>query len=107
MWLEPHTTVRIRAEVGLASFAEYALTMDLPEGELLDVLADNRPIKPGSMPLRDKYLPTIASVVALPSRLCTGGVVGLYRVDQTPRSTVLGNSLSDQGFPSTPDGLPR
>lgn len=70
----------IKAEVSLASFAEYALTLDLLEAELLDALALGHPIRRGSLPLRDRYLPTIDSVIDLSSRLCTGGVLALFAI---------------------------
>ncbi|TKG68346.1 helix-turn-helix transcriptional regulator [Prauserella endophytica] len=70
----------IHATVGLADFAEYALTMDLLENELLDALAEKRTVERGSLPLRDRYLPTITSVIDLPSRLCAGGIVALSAI---------------------------
>jgi DNA-binding XRE family transcriptional regulator len=72
----------IHTTVGIAEFAEYALTLDLLENELLDAIADNRPTEPGALPLRDKYLPTIATVVDLPGRLCAGGVVALTAISR-------------------------
>lgn len=70
----------IRGTVDVAPFLEYALTLDLLESELLDALAAGKPIKPGSLPLRDRYLPSLASVVDLPSRLCAGGVLALCAI---------------------------
>jgi transcriptional regulator with XRE-family HTH domain len=70
----------IGGDIGLTSFLQYALTMDLLEGELLDALADGRTIRLGSLPLRDRYLPTIDSVVDFPSRLCVGGVLALCAI---------------------------
>jgi DNA-binding XRE family transcriptional regulator len=67
-------------KVGVASFAEYALGPDLLEGELIDRLAAGRPVRAGSLPLRDKYLPDLASVLDLPKRLCAGGVLALTAI---------------------------
>ncbi|WP_231644907.1 helix-turn-helix transcriptional regulator [Sciscionella sediminilitoris] len=60
------------AVFGPARFAEYAVTSDLLEAELADSLARN-----GKMPLRDRWLPDLASVFDLPGRLCAGGVATL------------------------------
>jgi hypothetical protein len=74
------TRRRLEATVTLTDFADYALTMDLLETELVDALAtaergdgDGR----GGMPLRDIYLPTVASGLAFNDRLCVGGPVAL------------------------------
>ncbi|HEY0692819.1 MAG TPA: hypothetical protein VGD71_27730 [Kribbella sp.] len=61
-------------------FVRYALTMDLLEGELIDAIAADAPVSPGSLPLRDKYLPDIASVLDLPGRLCAGGALALCAI---------------------------
>lgn len=66
--------------VGLTPFVEYALTMDLLEGELLDAVVASTPALPGALPLRDRYLPDLASVRDLPGRLCAGGVVALCAI---------------------------
>jgi DNA-binding XRE family transcriptional regulator len=66
--------------VGLASFVEYALTMDLLEGELLDALACGVTPGAGSLPLRDRYLPDSGSVLDMSGRLCAGGVVALCAI---------------------------
>jgi hypothetical protein len=67
----------ITANVGLAPFAEYALTMDLLEGELVDAVATN---DGRALPLRDRYLPDVASVLDLGGRLCAGGVLALCAI---------------------------
>lgn len=74
----------IRGTVGLAPFLEYALTLDLLEAELLDALADGRPVTPGELPLRDTYLPTLSSVIDPSSRLCAGGVLALSAIARPP-----------------------
>ncbi len=66
--------------LGLASLVEYALTMDLLEGELLDAIVRNVPPAPGSLPLRDRYLPDVDSVLGLSGRLCAGGVLALCAI---------------------------
>lgn len=67
-------------EVGLAPFVEYALTADLLEGELLDALVTGESPRPGSLPLRHRYLPDLDSVFDLPGRLCAGGVLALCAI---------------------------
>jgi hypothetical protein len=63
--------------VGIARFVHYALTVDLIEGELIDAIAAGKPL---SMPLRDRYLPDLASVLNLEDRLCAGGVLALTAI---------------------------
>ncbi|WP_460399168.1 transcriptional regulator [Actinophytocola sediminis] len=70
----------VSGSVALASFGVYALTMDLLEGEISDALAAGRPTRLGDLPLRDRYLPDLASVLDLQGRLCAGGVVGLCAI---------------------------
>ena len=67
----------ISGSLGTIPFAEYALTLDLLEGELSDALATGIPPVPGSLPLRDRYLPDLASVLGVADRLCAGGVLAL------------------------------
>jgi DNA-binding XRE family transcriptional regulator len=73
-------TGSLSGAVGLASFVEYALTMDLLEGELLDALVCGVTPSAGSLPLRDRYLPDSGSVLDMPHRLCAGGVVALCAI---------------------------
>ena len=56
--------------LGITPFASYALTLDLLEGELADALAAGISPEPGSLPLRDRYLPDLASVLGIAARLC-------------------------------------
>ena len=70
----------LAGEVGVVSFAEYALGPDLLEGELTDRLVADRAIAAGSLPLRDRYLPDLTSVLDLPKRLCAGGVLALTAI---------------------------
>ena len=70
----------IGGAVELTPFVEYALTMDLLEGELLDAIVSDGAPRPGSLPLRDRYLPDIGSVSDMSSRLCAGGVLALCAI---------------------------
>jgi hypothetical protein len=70
----------IGGSVGVAPFVEYALTMDLLEGELIDALAAGVSPGRGSLPLRDRYLPDLASVRDVSGRLCAGGVLALCAI---------------------------
>ena len=67
----------IGGSLGITQFASYALTLDLLEGELSDALAAGVPPEPGSLPLRDRYLPDLASVLGVADRLCAGGALAL------------------------------
>ena len=55
----------IGGSLAITPFASYALTLDLLEGELADALAAGIPPEPGSLPLRDRYLPDLASVLGV------------------------------------------
>jgi hypothetical protein len=68
---------KIGGTLGLSRFTSYALTLDLLEGELNDALAAGVPPAPGSLPLRDRYLPGVASVLDVGGRLCAGGALAL------------------------------
>jgi len=67
----------ISGSLGITQFAAYALTLDVLEGELCDALTAGVAPVPGSLPLRDRYLPDFASVLGLPDRLCAGGALAL------------------------------
>lgn len=68
----------ISGEFSVASFTEYALTMDLLESELVDELATGQSVL--SLPLRDRYLPDLDSVLNVSGRLCAGGVLALCAI---------------------------
>jgi DNA-binding XRE family transcriptional regulator len=70
----------IGGEVGLVRFMEYALTMDLLEGELLNATVADVATRTGSLPLRDRYLPDFDSVLEMSGRLCAGGVLALCAI---------------------------
>jgi hypothetical protein len=79
------STAGIRGRFALADFASYALTMDLLENELIDTLTRSHAVKPGTLPLRDHYLPSINSVLTFDQRLCAGGPVALFAAARQPR----------------------
>jgi hypothetical protein len=68
---------KIGGTLGLSRFTSYALTLDLLEGELTDALAAGTAPRLGSLPMRDRYLPDIASVLNVNGRLCAGGALAL------------------------------
>jgi len=68
---------KIGGTLGLSRFTSYALTLDLLEGELDDALTAGIDPVPGSLPLRDRYLPDVASVLDVGGRLCAGGALAL------------------------------
>jgi hypothetical protein len=70
----------ISGGVGLVPFVEYALTMDLLEGELIDAIVRDVAPGPGSLPLRGRYLPDLGSVFDMSSRLCAGGALALCAI---------------------------
>jgi hypothetical protein len=67
----------IKGSLGITQFANYALTLDVLEGELCDALTAGVPPVPGALPLRDRYLPDVGSVLDLADRLCAGGALAL------------------------------
>jgi hypothetical protein len=67
----------ISGTVDIVPFAEYALTLDLLEGELVDSVI-GRAVT--GLPLRDRYLPDLATVLDFRRRLCAGGVLGLCAI---------------------------
>jgi hypothetical protein len=67
----------IAGSLGITHFVRYALTMDLLEGELVDALTTGVFSRRGTLPMRDRYLPDIASVLDVAHRLCAGGALAL------------------------------
>ena len=65
---------------GLNTFVEYALTLDLLEGELVDALAAEAPSTPRHLALRDRYLPDVDSVLNVSERLCAGGTLAMFAI---------------------------
>jgi len=70
----------LEGTVGVTEFVSYALTMDLLEAELIDAIADGRSCLPGTLPLRDRFLPDTAAVLQLDTRLCAGGPLALCAI---------------------------
>jgi hypothetical protein len=70
----------VTGTLGVTRFVRYALTLDMLEGELADALAERREVRPGSLPLRDRYLPDLRSVLDISERLCAGGVLALCAI---------------------------
>lgn len=66
--------------VGLTTFVHYALTTDLLESELVDALSTDSPTSPGTLPLRHRHLPDLASVINVGDRLCAGGALALCAI---------------------------
>lgn len=66
----------IGGTLSLAPFVEYALTMDLLEGELIDAIASGAT----SLPLRDEHLPDLSKVLDVSGRICAGGVLALTAI---------------------------
>jgi len=67
----------ISGTLSLAHFTDYALTADLLESELLDAIASG---SLADVPIRDNYLPDLASVLDLRGRLCAGGALALCAI---------------------------
>lgn len=73
--IAPHC---LNATVALADFASYALTLDLLETELITALVPGPLHTQARLPLRDTYLPSVTSALAMGERLCVGGPVALF-----------------------------
>ncbi|WP_051713111.1 helix-turn-helix transcriptional regulator [Actinoalloteichus caeruleus] len=74
------STSRLAGQVELLPFTEYALTMDLLEGELTRALASGADLAPTDLPLRSALLPDMASVLDVAGRLCAGGPLALCAI---------------------------
>jgi hypothetical protein len=64
------------------SFADYALTMDLLETELIGTLAEENAAasaraRSRRLLLRDAYLPSVMHALDMERRICAGGPVAL------------------------------
>lgn len=71
---------KLAGAFGMSSFVEYALTMDLLEGELVDVLAGGQEPTAETLPLRQHYLPDAPTVIDVSNRLCAGGALALCAI---------------------------
>jgi hypothetical protein len=78
------TPGRIAGSLAVTRFAAYALTLDLLEGELADAITVGTPARPGSLPLRDRYLPDLAALLNVGDRLCAGGALALCAIARPP-----------------------
>ena len=78
----------IGGSLAITPFASYALTLDLLEGELTDALAAGIPPKPGSLPLRDRYLPDLAAVLDVTGGLSPAVRLPCARLPGRPARTV-------------------
>jgi hypothetical protein len=67
----------LAGDLGLVPFVRYALTIDLLEGELIDAIAAGQP---STLPVRDRLLSDIASVIDVSNRLCSGGALALCAI---------------------------
>jgi hypothetical protein len=75
---------RLDAEVTLMPFADYALTMDLLESELVDAFAEQDAMGAAAtrwrrprLPMRDAHLPSVLHALDVQRRVCAGGPVAL------------------------------
>lgn len=66
----------LRGELDIVPFIQYALTTDLVESELVDALAQGTT----NLPLRNRYLPNLESVLSIGDRSCCGGVLALCAI---------------------------
>lgn len=72
---------RISGQIWLGQFADYMLTLDLLETELVDALVDGGGEATWSrLPLRKHYLGSIGQAVNLQHRLCAGGPLALLAI---------------------------
>jgi hypothetical protein len=81
--LEPDA---MRASVTLSDYASFALTADLMELELVDaVAAAGISIGPGSLPARDRCMPSVQAAKAFESRHAAGGPAALLAIARPAR----------------------
>ena len=93
LYAEVSSSHGFTGELGITSFVEYALTLDLAENELVDAISRGRPTSPGTLPLRDRFLPDLAALTDLKRRICVGGPVTLTAIARSDRRW--GGTLSD------------
>lgn len=70
----------IAGSVAVTEFVPYALTLDLMDAELTEAIARGMRTAPGELPIRDRYLPDLDSVLDVGSRLCVGGTLALTAI---------------------------
>ena len=71
--------------LGITSFVEYALTLDLMETELVDAISRGAVSAGGALPLRDQYVPDLTALMNLTDRICVGGAVTLTAIARSRR----------------------
>lgn len=88
---------RLAAEFGCTDFAAYALTADLLETELRDLLRDGRrDPRREPTPLRDAWLPSVEAGLAFAQRVCVGGPVCLLAIAEGDHYHLLVQERSTQ-----------
>lgn len=71
----------ISGQLRLANFADYALTFDLLENELVDaIISADGEVRWSQLPLRRHYLGSVEQAVGLHHRLCAGGPLALLAI---------------------------
>ena len=69
----------------LARFADYVLTFDLLENELVDaIISADGDVRWSQLPLRKHHLASIEQAINLPDRLCAGGPLALLAIARPP-----------------------
>jgi hypothetical protein len=71
--------------LGITSFVEYALTLDLMETELVDAISRDAVSAGGALPLRDQYVPDLSALMNLTDRICVGGAATLTAIARSRR----------------------
>ncbi|MCX5048249.1 hypothetical protein [Streptomyces sp. NBC_00474] len=66
--------------VGVIDFVEFALTLNLLEGELMRSIATQGIDRPLAMPIRDELLPDVPTVLDFAGRICAGGALALTAI---------------------------
>lgn len=75
----------INGQLQLATFADYALTFDLLENELVDaIITADGEVQWSQLPLRKHYLGSVEQAISLHHRLCAGGPLALLAVARPP-----------------------
>jgi hypothetical protein len=70
----------ISGSVGVIDFVEFALTLNLLEGELMRSIATRDTDRLPVMPIRDELLPDVATVLDFAGRVCAGGALALTAI---------------------------
>ncbi|MFE7167196.1 hypothetical protein [Streptomyces sp. NPDC057616] len=70
----------VSGSVAVIDFVEFALTLNLLEGELMRSIAGQGSRQPSAMPIRDELLPNVAAVLDFSERICAGGALALTAI---------------------------